>query len=784
MQSKFYYRDCLRSVESNALKNHLPLLKALIKFVGPVVGVLMLLAGVPAFEVVRVVAILLVQMAAGVMIWGVIDPRSSKSMPLMIGAGSTLGFCASTLAHQLLRTTPFSGIAWLLPLFGVLVFAFFKREQSDLNTTSEMQFDLKTFSPILVMFTTIGLGDQWWWIYPIVFLSGSLVIANFLHKNIFKVVLILSPFALLFSVLLRKMNYLWWIMTNDIPYLESLAYSVNRWGPRKNISAVGSELSYHWFALAWSGMTTQLSGAQSWTVLTIMVPIVICMTIGLLVWSILYEATKSSILATIGAVSVLLLRDVVSVTSPTQMFSFTIIFVLVLMMKRWLETHTITLQAGITAAVLLFCLFGSKVSTGATFMAGAGLTILLNTQTSKLTRIKILTASVITSAASYTYFFGNKPRGAQHSLQIRFPNIGGLLIADRPLGGGVFHIPLEMFTFSLIALPMLSPIFLLITFRNDLDNKAFDYFLSLTIISGLIFSRFLDGSGTEAYFISTTIPLSLIFIILLHMKVRASLRLPNHWRGPTALLGCGLILGYLRNMVSAIIKSHQNYSVVWRSAPYVFVFIIILLISIIVSSVVAKQGQKKRLAIWSICLLLSSSLIGVQLSQRVNFTKNAFLFSSKSEPQFLKWNHLAGSPDQLSAINWIRTNTPKDDIIATNRRCLQLEFCGGPRWLLLSALSHRQIFLEGNLTGLPTETPWVDERKILSEEFVVTPNRQMADRLYTLGVRWHYVELSFLETPTGWESLKLAQNRNWEPWAKIVYRNETVLVLQLMPPAN
>ena len=51
------------------MKNHLPLLKALIKFVGPVVGVLMLLAGVPTFEVVRVVAILLVQMAAGVMIW-------------------------------------------------------------------------------------------------------------------------------------------------------------------------------------------------------------------------------------------------------------------------------------------------------------------------------------------------------------------------------------------------------------------------------------------------------------------------------------------------------------------------------------------------------------------------------------------------------------------------------------------------------------------------------------------------------------------------------------------
>ena len=65
----------------------------------------MLLAGVPVVEVVRVVAILLVQMAAGVMIWGCIDPQSSKSTPLMIGAGSTVGFSASTLAHQLLRTT-------------------------------------------------------------------------------------------------------------------------------------------------------------------------------------------------------------------------------------------------------------------------------------------------------------------------------------------------------------------------------------------------------------------------------------------------------------------------------------------------------------------------------------------------------------------------------------------------------------------------------------------------------------------------------------------------------
>jgi hypothetical protein len=111
-----------------------------------------------------------------------------------------------------------------------------------------------------------------------------------------------------------------------------------------------------------------------------------------------------------------------------------------------------------------------------------------------------------------------------------------------------------------------------------------------------------------------------------------------------------------------------------------------------------------------------------------------------------------------------------------------MSFCGTPKWKLLSALSQRQILLEGNSTGLPNDTQWVDERKILSEEFIVTPTQEMADRLYELGVRWHYVELNYIETPSGWEPLELAQQRTWEPWAEVVYRNSTVVVLKLQPP--
>jgi hypothetical protein len=753
------------------------------RIVLPVVGLLMLLAGVPAFEVVRVVAILLVQITAGVLIWGVVDPRSSKSMPLMIGAGSTIGFCASTLLHQLLLTTPIARIAWLLPLIGVLVFLFFKRKQNDFEATSELQFGLKTFAPILVLFTTIGLGDQWWWIYPIVFLSGALVIANFLQKNIYKVVFILTPFALLFGVLLRKVNYLWWIITNDIPYLESLAYSVNRWGSQRNITASGTGLSYHWFALAWSGMTTQLSGAQSWTVLTIMLPIVVCMTIGLLVWGMIYEATTSSVLATIGAASVLLLRDVVSVTSPTHMFSFTIMFVLVLMMKRWLETHTITFHAAVTAALLLFCLFGSKVSTGATFMVGIGLTLLLALKIKWKSKILLLVGSGFVICVSYIFFFGTGPHGGGHQLKLRFSNAGGLLIADRGLGGGNLHFALEIYAQTLYFLPMLGGVFLLYSLKKVLRISNFENYLSLTIIGGFTLARILDGGGTESYFMHVTFPLAIILVIILVNRTYSLLDLGFSSNRLALIIGIGIMLGFIRHWASQVIISNQSYSIYLRSLPYLAVDFTIIAISALVT-LRFKHSVFRTSFMFLFCLLITSSICGEQIHRRFNFAKSALAASSGSGPEFVKWNHLAGSSNQRDAMSWIRENTPSDDLIATNRRCLQSDFCGFPKWYLVSALAHRQILLESNSTGLSDENPLVDERRALSENFASHPTAEMAKRLYELGVRWHYVELDYIETAKGWEPLDLAQKRTWEPWAKIVFKNDTSVVLKLLPPAN
>ena len=340
-----------------------------------------------------------------------------------------------------------------------------------------------------------------------------------------------------------------------------------------------------------------------------------------------------------------------------------------------------------------------------------------------------------------------------------------------------------MFTFALYVLPMLGPVLLLMWLSKNFKTDAFHLFLSLAIFSGLILGRFLDGSGTESYFLHVTMPLSLLLIALLLKNINTLTTHVISFQVFAASSMSGLVLGYLQNMGSGLIKSHGIYSVVWRSAPYLIVYTISFIAPTVFNLMMPKN---KRLGIQTvataICLLLSASLIGSQINHRVSFARLANSVSSSSEPQFVKWNHLSGSPDQIAAISWIRSNTNGDEIIATNRRCQQISFCGTPKWKLLSAISHRQILLEGNSTGLPNETPWVDERKILSEEFIVAPNQKMANRLYELGVRWHYVELSYIETPLGWEPLELAQQRTWEPWAEVVYRNNTVVVLKIKPP--
>jgi hypothetical protein len=749
----------------------------------------MLLAGVPTVETLRVVGIISIQFLTGVVICTKLPIIGTNQLPFLIGSGITLGTSLSTFFHILLRATSFSQIAWLIPSGVALVLLILDRKNERVQTEMYVGYGKR---PFLIGFVCIGLAlaDQWWWLYPILLLAifagrlrislNKLLLKSAFPNAIFTTNLILGSLmicSLYVSMSLKKLNYLWWILSYDIPYLEALSFSINRWGPNENISAVGTNVSYHWFALAWSGMTSDISNAQSWTVLTIAMPILLCFAIACLTFSIAYIYSKSESVSLLLTLAVLLTRDVISMTSPTHLYAFLPFLMIVMIITKSNIQKSFIRGTTPILVFLLFCLFGSKVSTGAVVL----IALLIHTWFNQLLRFRFrlfsMVAFVGTTLLAYFYFFGSS--GRQGSLVPSFSNTGGRLIVGRTLGGGIFHPFLEITSQLFYFLPLLSGVYLLIMSRKRLANWHIYIFLASMPVIGFSLSRFLDGEGTESYFMHVAFPVSILLIGLVFYEVQKIQNLLRSTLTIWILIITGLLLGLVRRSFSMSLSNGGNYSFVLRMLPYLLMYFLILLISCVFLVRREYRNRFYNCFILVSSLLLISSFVGEQIGRRIDYTRSALVYSSSSTTELNRWNFFAGSPDQVEALRWVANEIPENDVIATNRRCLALDFCGPPKWLLVSALGRHRVLIEGNKSVFPDSTPWIDERTVLSQRFINDPNRSDVDRLIALGVSYHYVELMFIEGNMGWISLDDARTKSWEPFASVVFRNNTTLVLKL-----
>jgi len=148
-----------------------------------------------------------------------------------------------------------------------------------------------------------------------------------------------------------------------------------------------------------------------------------------------------------------------------------------------------------------------------------------------------------------------------------------------------------------------------------------------------------------------------------------------------------------------------------------------------------------------------------------------------------KTNYITGSTDQIAALKWLREETPINDVVATNRFCLSPTHCSNYKWSLVSAMGQRQMLIDSP-SEFGTSNLWVRQRIDYSQQFVITPSAEYAATLWDLGVRWQYIDLDFIDIPSGWEPLEVAQKRSWEPWAEAVFKNDTVAILRIKDPAG
>jgi hypothetical protein len=184
----------------------------------------------------------------------------------------------------------------------------------------------------------------------------------------------------------------------------------------------------------------------------------------------------------------------------------------------------------------------------------------------------------------------------------------------------------------------------------------------------------------------------------------------------------------------------------------------------LVAVVIAKINQK---SVFSYLLIVSLS-IGM-FSGLTKFDQKAY--SLPEHPYSISFG-------TYEVANYLRKESNKNDLIATNRHCAGLEenqTCTA-RQFALSALSERRVFLEGwSYTTCPLTEPilnkyWKEDSWRVNQDFFINPNPENFEVLRKSGVDWFVVDTTRPSVS------------NYEPFAELVKTSGTVSLWKVKDP--
>jgi hypothetical protein len=127
-----------------------------------------------------------------------------------------------------------------------------------------------------------------------------------------------------------------------------------------------------------------------------------------------------------------------------------------------------------------------------------------------------------------------------------------------------------------------------------------------------------------------------------------------------------------------------------------------------------------------------------------------------------------GSEDHLEILDWIRANTADTEVVATNRFCIPGSSPCNSKWQLVSAVSHRRMFIEGGYWfGEPTDM--ATKKKVDScIRFAANPTFVDWSFLVANGVNYFFVDHAV--------NPRLP---DWQPYATEIVSNKSVTLLRL-----
>ena len=771
---------------------------------GVIVAGFLISSDVDFFTSIRTVAVLIAISLSGLVIW-LATLRSDRKIyfPEAISMGLALGLAASAASMLVLRPFGFDFYGSILPIAILNSTLFIKRSRKFLNISRLHLTIQDTAVVVFAVFFGLYLST------PVLLVPALLVLCVALRENkAQKLTSTFPSYLLVWIIIGLTLGYLLLTSTAPDPFIfgqgaesvprEAWSNSIVMWGPNENIAIFSNPLRYHWFSFAVFGMIARLSGLMPMVLFNSGLSAVIdLICVGGIIWSISYLLSNKkkvallSVVIVYGSVSLNIPYVIITDSSPdaTSWLVWLVAFVFALLNQKSFSRQVapILFAALGTVVILSNGGYGTSLAVGITFWVIGTMFCEGNFSfRNSLNEIVIYICTGLAMSAAYLLFLTpSKWSTSTIDISSRFlASWSGLLFLISFYSSRLTPIPIVA---KLMQRPMM----------------FFYYGLAIASTAGFFIYRNSTWNLTPQF----TLP------GLILLAVPLSIALSNAWSLWSGLIKIkyflvfgSIILGFcLQVLFSAIQwKRYERFGALVFSEYLVIVPIVAILIFAAVFAQLLetksdtadkftkryRHGFKKIFVISTITCSLG---IGLGYSVR-SYTRD--LVDIQSGKSISKESSPVVSYELQTGMHWLRSNSAKDELVATNFLCGSevrsfFKNCSEQNnHLAIAAYAQRRVLIEGNswsnvgtafsetqrlpvpiigegIFTLQVVAPqWMTERIAMSHRFASRPDKIAADYMKKMKINWFVVD-------------KTKQMPNsWSPYATIAFENSEVIILK------
>jgi hypothetical protein len=580
----------------------------------------------------------------------------------------------------------------------------------------------------------------------------------------------------------------WHYLTDDFRVFESLSRSIWDYGPQDEFGTLGTiGAQYHISTYAYSGLLDRLSGASTFIVLNRAMLVLTALLLSTVVWAFLRREGGKNRLINLGLAAMFPLFFDYSFTSPSYCFGLFFYLVGVFFWTDHQNRVKPWLQVFIGFLITVF-IMTTKISNMPVVLSGLGILALYALARKPSWAKSALInfgATLITTGVYFFVFLANSRTSSQLESMYAFGyarRIAGDLVT---ISDPVARISASlMYTSLYLVLPIVA-VHYFFSIHRRLQPQLLIFVLPAVPL--LLITALFGGADASGYFVLASLGVLNIALIVFVSKYFSDF----NWRvrQNQQIAGFALIaglLGLLTHRTVAHFNGGTANEILIRSFLQSH-WVSALLLSLITYGLFRLGKAKKNhpfLILFLVAEIMCFASIEAMLLDRL--TKGSELTDEESATAI-------GTTDEINVGRWLRTNTDKSSLIATNHFCGPA--CSGADWFendflrlndtfifpesptgygtfnfILSDYAERRFLIEGArfllVNGMPRED--VRERMNVALAFANEPSGASFGSLQNFGVDYFVIDK------------QSTTQRDWGLTTSKLYENDTFIVLELL----